>query len=180
ARPTRRSICAVGLASSTQTFKTAAAPTRCVSTAPRINAAHWAFDTDLLQGEYIEVPALRDRFDGRIVGHFPAPDRPGAAPASPHRDILLAIHQVGGGNADNAGAELRARPQDLPGLGVEGHEMAVGAAAEHQAARRGERRAGPGQVRVIRPDLFAGIDVHGLHRTPVVGGRIVLYLEGFI
>src|SRR3984893_7349037 len=149
-------------------------------TAPMIMAAICVLRAVLLQREYIQMSSLRDRFYCGIVGHLAAPDRTGAAPTRPYGDILLAIHDVGGGNADDAGTELRAGPQYLPGLGIEGHEMPVGAAAEHQTPGGGHRGAGPRHMGFVLPDLFAGIQVNSLHRAPVGSGWIVLDFEGFI
>src|SRR6202795_4950680 len=103
-----------------------------MSTAPMTMAAICTLRAALLQREYIQMSAFRDRFYCGIVGHLAAPDRAGATPTRPDGDILLSVHHVGGGNADDAGTELRAGPQDFAGLGIKGHEMSVGAAAEHQ------------------------------------------------
>src|SRR6202795_4682854 len=114
-----------------------------MSTAPMTMAAICVLHAALLQREYIQMSAFRDRFYRGIVGHLAAPDRAGAAPTRPYGDILLTIHHVSGGNSDDAGTEFRAGPQHLAGLGIEGHEMAVGAAAEHQTPGGGQRGAGP-------------------------------------
>src|ERR1700680_738285 len=151
-----------------------------MSTAPRINAATRMSRAGLLQTKDIQLSAFWNRLDRGIVGHLSAPDWAGATPTRPHGDILLAVNHISGGHSDDPGAELLAAPQHLATLGVECHEMAVGAAAEHQATGGGQRGAGPGQMGFVLPDLFAGIEIHGLHRAPVVGGRIVLDLKGFI
>src|SRR5450631_4636783 len=163
-----------------QTFRTDAASARCTSTAPRRHAANRALRAPLLQSKDIEVSAFRDRSHRGILGHLPAPDRAGATPTRPHGDILLAINRVGGGHADNPGAELLAAPQHLARLGVESHEMPISATAEHQAAGGGERGTGPRQMGLMLPDLLAGIEIDALHRSPVARGRIGLDLERLI
>ncbi len=55
--------------------------------------------------------------------------------------LILAVHHISRGNTDNPGTQLWAGPEHFTGLGVERHEMPIGAAAEHHPTGRCQRRA---------------------------------------
>ena len=84
------------------------------------------------------------------LGHQPARERPCAAPAREHRDILLALDAEGRCRCDHAGLRSKA-PQLAPGGGIKRVEFAAHIALEQQIARRREQPAIPRAGIFYRP-----------------------------
>src|SRR5690606_14171122 len=93
--------------------------------------------------------------------------RHGAAVADGHADVLLAVLLPGHGRGDDSAAGLEF-PQLVAGLGVEGLEVAIAGAGEHQVALGGQYAGPQRQLLLVFLLHLAGGGVHGAQDADVV------------